>query len=242
MKLFIFILFVFSSNVFASLADTGSEMVAQIVSDPARFFYEIKADSEESLPVSSGKTYTLSVELFPTLVPFTYANASLNYNIYKEGKLAVGMPQIDLMIGAQYMFGSKIAVNLTNDINDANFWGYNAGVMFSNSFNSRTRTFYGFRHSFLSAKLDMKKDKNYELLGVRINSFNSSFSENSIIFGVETLKDINKYWAMQINYGLSNNTLIARLSWYGKWFELGFNIYPEGVLVVHPTWSLRLGF
>jgi hypothetical protein len=222
--------------------DKGNEMIAQIVSDPARFFYEIKADAEESLPVSSGKSYTFSVELFPTLVPFTYANASLNYNIYKEGKLSTNMPQIDLMFGAQYMFGAKIASNLTDDINDANFWGYDAGLLLSNSFNSRTRTFYGYKHSFVSAKLDLNSDKNYELLGVRINSFDSSFSEDSVIFGVETLKDVNKYWAMQINYGLTNNTLAARISWYGKWFELGFNIYPEGVLVVHPTWSLRLGF
>lgn len=234
--------FIFNGIMLCGIKDKAEEMVAQIVSDPSRFFYEIKNDSEITLPVSSGKKYNFSVEIFPTLVPFTYANASVNYNLYKEGKLNVNMPQIDVFGGFAYMVGAKIAANSTDDITDANFSGYHFGFILTSSLTSKTRTFYGFKHSFLSSKLELSKNKKHQILGVDINNFESDFIENSVIFGVETLKDVNKHWAVQLNYGLTNNTVVGKISWYGKWFELGINIYPEGVIVIHPTWIMRLGF
>lgn len=232
----------FESVIFGGLNDKAKEMVSQIVSDPPKFFYEMKNDSEITLPVSSGKKYNLNFGLFPTLVPFTYANASINYNLYKEGKINADMPQLDLLAGGAYMVGAKIAANSSDDITDAKFSSYHLGFLLTSSLSSKTRTFYGFKHSFLSSKLKLSDSKSHKILGVEIKNFDSSFVENSLIFGVETLKDVDKRWAVQINYGLTNNTLVTKLSWYGKWFELGINIYPEGVLVIHPTWIMRLSF
>ena len=47
---------------------------------------------------------------------------------------------------------------------------------------------------------------------------------------------------MQLNYVVKTQTWSTKLSWYGKVFELGLNIYPEGVLVIHPVWNLHLNF
>ncbi|MEF3279781.1 MAG: hypothetical protein K6357_02290 [Elusimicrobiota bacterium] len=240
---FLFIIFgMYQLSFSYNIEDKGREIIAQIVADPAKFFYEMKSDSELTLPVNSGKKFIYNVELFPTLIPFTYINSSINYNLYKEGKISVNIPQIDIFGGFQYMLGGKIAANESEYIDDAKFWGYHVGVLISNSMSSKIRTFYGYKHSYLKANLELNPLKEFEILGVNINSFKSDFNEDSIIFGIETLKDINKYWAIQINYGFRNNTLVGRLSWYGRWFELGFNIYPEGVLVIHPVWILRLGF
>jgi len=228
--------------LYSSIKDKAEEMVAQVVADPPKFFYELKNDSEITLPVPSGKSYNFNISLFPTLLPLTYANTSINYNLYKEGKTSASMPQIDLFGGVAYMFGAKIAANMSDDIDDANFWGYHLGFLLTSSVNSKTRMFYGFKHSFLYTELKLSPNKKHELLGVEIKDFDSSFLENSVLFGVETLKDIDKRWAIEINYGLKNNTLAGKISWYGKWFELGFNIYPEGVIVIHPTWIMRLSF
>ena len=78
--------------------------------------------------------------------------------------------------------------------------------------------------------------------GTKVNSFNTGFKYDFLMAGIETPKGINKFWSIQLNYGLKTQTFSSKVSWYGKVFELGLNIYPEGVLVFHPVWNFHLNF
>ncbi|MCH8979825.1 MAG: hypothetical protein IH945_11375, partial [Armatimonadetes bacterium] len=52
----------------------------------------------------------------------------------------------------------------------------------------------------------------------------------------------NKFWLLQTNYGLKNNSIMAKVSWYRKYLELSLNIYPEGIFVIHPSMNFHYNF
>ncbi len=220
----------------------GMEMVGEIMSNPAAFFYDFQQDLEATSPLPPGKTFGIQTGLFPTSIPMGYANGSAKFCLHKEGRWAPGVPQLDLIGGYQNMVLAQVAANQSDDITDAKFNGHYYGFLVTSSVTPKIRTFYGYKHSRLNAKLGFAEGKEPDLLGVKINSFDSGFEDDFIILGVETLKKTNKYWSMQLNYGFNENVITGKISWYGKWFELGLNIYPEGVLVFHPVWNFHVNF
>jgi len=241
--IFIFLIFFIGSiNIYPDLNDYAKESVSKAIVEPAKFFFELKNDSEIILPVNSGKSYTININFLPSLVPFTYVNSSLNYCLYKEGILYNFFPQIDVVGGFAYMIGGDILANAIDDVNDLKIYGYHFGMIFSDSVKSKARIFYGFKYSYTYSKLSLNPLKKHSLIGVDIKSFDTNFIENSIIFGVELLKDLNKYFSISLSYGLTNQSIIYGVSWYGKWFMMGFNFYPEGVIQIHPYWGMRIGF
>lgn len=220
----------------------GMEMVGEIVANPAAFFYDFQQDLEATSPLPPGKSFGIQTGLFPSMFPMGYVNGSVKFNIHKEGRLAVGVPQIDLIGGYQNMVLAKVAANQSKDITDANFNGNYYGFLLASSLTPKIRTFYGYKHSRLNARLTFAQGSQPELLGVKIDDFDTGFEDDFIIVGFETLKKKDKFWSIQLNYGLNENVITSKISWYGKWFELGFNIYPEGVLVFHPVWNFHLNF
>ena len=60
--------------------------------------------------------------------------------------------------------------------------------------------------------------------------------------GLEHPTGVNHWWSIQLNYGVGEKVISSKVSWYGKNFELGLNIYPEGVLVIHPVWNYHMYF
>jgi hypothetical protein len=245
MKLFasFFLIFIYGLNLYSlDWESKGREMIGEVVSNPAAFFYDFQQDLEATSPIISGKTFSLQTGLFPTLLPMSYANISGKLNLYSENSIAAGSPQFDLIGGYQNMVLASVAANQSNKINDASFSGYYGGFILSSSMSPKIRAFYGYKHSALRAKLNFNDGDEPELLKIKINSFDSGFRDDFIILGIETLKAVNKYWSIQLNYGFSTKNVSAKVSWYGKWFELGLNIYPEGVLTVHPVWNFHLNF
>ncbi|MGC9070324.1 MAG: hypothetical protein ACP5IO_03335 [Elusimicrobiales bacterium] len=220
----------------------GIEMVNEIVSNPAAFFYDFQQDLEATSPLPCGKNFGLQTGLFPSLLPMGYLNGSLKISLHKEGRLAVGVPQIDLIGGYQSMILAKVAAKQSKDIADTKFNGNYYGLLLTSSVTPKIRIFYGYKHSKMNAKLNFAEGSQPELLGVKINDFNTGFEDDFIIVGIETLKKVNNFWSIQLNYGLKENLITTKVSWYGKWFEFGINIYPEGVFVLHPTWNFHLNF
>jgi len=75
-----------------------------------------------------------------------------------------------------------------------------------------------------------------------VNDIDTGFEDSFFVVGLESPKGLNKLWSIQLNYGMDTQTIASKVSWYGKYFELGLNIYPEGVFVVHPVWNFHLNF
>lgn len=237
-------LFLVKSPAFASIdwESKGMQMVGEIMANPAGFFYDFQQDLEATTPLPPGKRFGIQTSLFPTTIPMTYTNVSAKLRLHGEGRIAPGVPQLDLIGGYWDMLAAKMATKDSDTIDDAKFGGYYAGAIMSTSVSPRVRTFWGYKHSVLKAKLDFKTGQEPELLGTTVNSFDTGFKDDFFVAGIETPKGIGKLWSIQLNYGLKTQTFSSKVSWYGKYFELGLNIFPEGVLVFHPVWNFHLNF
>lgn len=237
-------LFIVKSSAFAAIDWTakGMQIAGEIVANPAGFFYDFQQDLESTTPLPPGKTFGIQTGLFPTTIPMTYVNGSAKLRLHGEGRIAPGVPQVDLIGGYWDMLAAKMATKDSETIDSAKFNGYYVGAIMSSSVSPRVRTFWGYKHSALKAKLDFKAGEEPEFLGTKVNSFDTGFKDDFLIAGIETPKGTSKLWSMQLNYGLNTQTFSSKVSWYGKYFELGLNIFPEGVLVFHPVWNFHLNF
>ena len=133
----------------------------------------------------------------------------------------------------------------SEEIDNFKFNGKYYGLMVTSSVSPRVRTFWGYKKSMMKVRADFLPDdqgKYPQLFGTDLTSFNTGFKDEFLMAGIETPKGIGKLWSMQLNYGLKTQTIAAKVSWYGKVFETGFNIYPEGVFVIHPYWNMHLNF
>ncbi len=236
--------FFVNSAAYASIdwESKGMQIAGEVIANPAGFFYDFQQDLEATTPLPPGKSFGIQTGLFPTTIPMTYTNVSAKLRLHAEGRIAPGVPQLDLIGGYWDMLAAKMATKNSDTIDDAKFGGYYVGGIMSTSVSPRVRTFWGYKHSALKAKLDFKAGQEPELLGTKVNSFDTGFNDDFFIAGIETPKGISKLWSIQLNYGLKTQTFSSKVSWYGKYFELGLNIFPEGVLVFHPVWNFHLNF
>lgn len=238
-KLIFCVLFFYSLNLYSLDAKSSlKSIVARVVAEPALFLREIKSDAEITLPVRPGSDWAVNYAIFPTFFPFIFLSPSFSKRLYMESSL----PQIDFFGGFQYFIAGSAFSNSTEDVEDVSFWGYHGGFLVSNSVTSKIRNFYGLKYSYSFAKLQLSKDKKHELLGVQLRSFKFSDSTVYAIFGVELMRDIEKYFAIQLNYDIINSNVVMKTGWYGKWFEVGLNFYPDGIISIHPVWNMRLNF
>ncbi len=222
------------------LKSKSMQLIGEVVANPAAFFYDFQQDVEATLPLPPGKSYGFQTGLFPTMLPMGYMNLSGKYRIFAEGRVSPGFPQVDLIGGYWNMLWAKILANQSDDVDSARFYGYYGTLMLSSSLSPKIRSFWGLKLSRLRARLDL--NKTVDFMGVGVNSFDSGFEDTFFIIGIETPRTTDKLWSLQLNYGLNENALAVKAMWQGKYFDLGLNFYPEGVLVVHPVWNFHINF
>lgn len=219
----------------------GAQMVGEIITNPGAFFNDFQQDLEATQPLPPGDWLGFQTGVFPTTLPMTMLNASAKIRLHEEGRLASGLPQLDLFGGCWDMVGAKLAEkHMSDDVNSASFRGNYFGAMLASSLSPRVRLFWGYKHSKLRADLNLKKS--VDILGTQVSSFQSGFEDNFFIAGIEHATGLDKFWSIQLNYGLSTKSVASKISWYGRHFEWGINIYPEGVLVLHPVLNYHLNF
>jgi len=220
----------------------GMQIAGEIIANPAGFFYDFQQDLEGTTPLPPGKTFGIQTGLWGGILPTIGAMPSVSgkFRLHGEGRIAPGVPQVDLIGGYWDCPWTKMATSQT--IDSAKFGGYYMGAIVSSSVSPKVRTFWGYKHSGMKAKLEFKAGEELDFMGTTVSSFDTGFKDDFLIAGIETPKGVSKLWSMQLNYGLKTQTFSSKVSWYGKFFELGFNIFPEGVLVIHPVWNFHLNF
>lgn len=241
--IFAVLLLIMPCGAGASGIDLGAkatQLAGEIIANPASFFYEFQQDLETTTPLPPGKTYGFQTGIFPTLLPATYANLSGKYRLHAEGKISPGLPQLDIAGGYWNMIAAKIATEQSKDINSLDFNGYYYDLIMSSSVSPKTRTFYGYKYSQLKASLRL--NKSVDIAGAQVKNFDAGFIDDFLLAGIEHITSINKLWSIQMNYGIKERVLASKVSWYGKYFEFGLNIYPEGILVIHPVVNFHLNF
>jgi len=220
----------------------GMQMAGEIVANPAGFFYDFQQDYEGTTPLPPGKRYSVQTGLFPALLPMTNLNLSGKYRVHGEGRLAPGVPQLDFIGGFSDMYLARMLSKNSDSIEKAKLNGYYLGAILSSSVSPKIRTFWGYKRSVLNAKFEFAPGEELDLMGTKIGNIDTGFKDDFLMAGIETPKGIRKFWSIQLNYGVKTQTFSTKLSWYGPYFELGLNFYPEGVLVFHPVWNFHVNF
>lgn len=222
----------------------GLQIAGEILANPAAFLYEFQQDLESTTPLPPGKRYGFQTGLWGGVLPTIGVMPSLSgkFRLHGEGRIAPGLPQLDVIGGYWNSPLADMASDQSDDINDTKFKGHYYGFLLSSSVSPRVRTFWGFKKSQLKAKISFAPTADIKLLGTPVNDIDTGFEDSFFVVGLESPKGLNKLWSIQLNYGMDTQTIASKVSWYGKYFELGLNIYPEGVFVVHPVWNFHLNF
>lgn len=192
----------------------------------------------------------------------TIPNLSGKLKLFRENGLFPGMPQLDLIGGAWSM--GPLLKSATDpdaptcvdpDCNDpadpknpkpgtkikkATFKGSYIGAVMTSSLEPRLRMFWGYKQSKMKAELHLNKP--VDLMGSKVSEFTSEYKDKFLFAGLEHPTSPKTFWIIEMSYGLKQKSLMAKVSWYRKYMELALNIYPEGVLVIHPSLNFHVNF
>ena len=237
-------------NQFQSFA---IQQAGQLLANPPMFIYEFQRNMESTNPLPPGKCAGLNYHFLGgiIIVPLpditSAANISLKLRLHTEGRLYPGLPQVDVVGGywksfLASMIEDKNAKDTDTDtkITKADLHGMFCGLTMASSLEPRVRLFWGYKYSNLN--IDINLNKTQDILGSKVNSFNGRFNEHTFSAGMEHTYGQDKRWIIEGGYGVMNNLLSTKVSWYLKYVEVGLNIYPESVFIMQPELNFHYNF
>lgn len=254
----------------------GIELAADIISNPAAFFFDFQQDQESTNPLPPTKNFGVNWhfgQFIPIIPPYliipipdpTIPNLEGKVKVFRENGLFPGMPQLDL-IGGFWDAGPLLQpatksnaesctqsdcsdrTDLTpaqqkavsTSIKKAKFGGNYVGAVLTSSLEPRVRLFWGYKQSAMKAQLDMNKP--VKVMGSQVKSFDAEYKDKFLFAGIEHPTSPKTFWLMSMSYGIDQKSIMARVSWYRKYMELALDVYPEGVLVLHPSLNFHVNF
>ena len=240
----------FADNQFESF---GIKQAGKLLSNPTLFVYEFQRNMESTNPLPPGKRFGVNSHLLGgiLIIPLpditSAFNVSAKVRLHPEGKIAPGFPQVDLIGGYwDSLLTSSVeqkgatANDTETKITRAKFGGSYAAVVLASSLEPRVRLFWGYKFSRLAIDIGLNRPET--ILGNTISSFKSELTEHTLSAGIEHTYGQDKRWILEGGYGVKNNLLSAKVSWYLKYVELGLNMYPESVFIMQPQFNLHFNF
>lgn len=245
-----FIPSLFSENQFQSFA---IQQAGKLLANPPLFIYEFQRNMESTNPLPPGKKIGLNYHflggiLVVPLPDLTSAgNLSGKFRLHPEGRLYPGLPQFDLVGGYWQSLLSPLiedknakATDTDTKLKRADLKGYYGGLIMASSLEPRVRLFWSYKYSLLDIDIDLNKSE--KILGSSVSSFKGGLKEHTLSAGLEHTYGENKRWILEGGYGVKNNLISAKVSWYRKYLELGLNIYPESVFIMQPQVNFHFNF
>lgn len=241
---------IFAESQFDSFA---IQQAGKLLSNPPQFIYEFQRNMESVNPLPPGKRAGINYHFLGgiILVPLpditSAGNFALKARLHPEGRLYPGLPQVDIVGG----YWKSLLTGLIEDKNaketdkdtkvtKADLYGSFYGLTFTSSLEPRVRLYWNYKYSDLS--IDINLNKTEDILGSRVSSFKGGLTEHTFSAGMEHTYGKDKRWVIEGGYGIKNNLLTAKVSWYRKYFEFGLNIYPESVFVMQPQINFHYNF
>ncbi|MBI1979332.1 MAG: hypothetical protein HYS58_01055 [Elusimicrobia bacterium] len=231
----------------------GIQQAGKLLANPPLFMYEFQRNMESTNPLPPGKWIGASYHflggiLIVPLPDLTSAgNISGKLRLHAEGRMVPGLPQLDVVGGywsslLTDMVVDKNATAADSDtkVTDASLKGSYYGVVMTSSLEPRVRLFWSYKFSKLDMKLDLNKEQ--DILGSKVKSFNGGMTEHTLSAGLEHAYAKNRKWIIQGGYGMTNNLITTKVSWYMKYVEFGLSIYPESVFIMQPQLNFHLNF
>jgi hypothetical protein len=229
----------------ASFEGQLQSMGAKIVSDLPTFLYDNFHECTTNMsPLYTGRRYEVSSNLFPSFLPWGELNLAGKAQVKREHGY---WPQVDVLAGGWFsLIASFLPADVKEDV-DPSIFGYNLGLIVTESLDPRLRLFFGYDYSQLRVKASLQelKDEEDEDDGWDFipDDVDVGKGEHYMVLGAELLRNPDKRLVTQIGYGLSSNRFTARLMWCSKRFDTGLIFFPEGYpLILWPVMNVQVRF
>jgi hypothetical protein len=232
--LFLLVLVLFSSTVPASAGDDfansiiGREIIKiglRFLDNPGDFFFNLHSDNEDYSPVPKNKKGSFRFNFIPTFMPFTWANLNVKAKVFDEKN---NLPQIDIT----GMYGYIIGLKLISTETKPEFSDYSIGITAAKSINEKTRLYGGIKYS--TVNMYVKFSTPVTSGEFSMSSLDFKMSDTFVFTGISHQPNPDKIVVAQLGYGFKYNKIISRLMVSHKHLDIGINIYPEGLFVIHP--------
>ena len=235
--LLILLLLPLTPPVCFSIGASEAQMVLDLLENPGDFLFNLHSDNCDFTPVLKNRHGTIRTNFYPTTFPATWLNLSVKVKILSDGGFLPWVPQVDL-VGE---YGKMIAIDMAASSGDVESSsdsvkpglgdiGY--GILITKSVTEKTRIYGGLR--FSDAALNVKFGEAMDLGGTTLSEINVGVKDTLIVTGIENQIGEKKYVVAHFSYSPNQKKIVSRIGWYSKHLELGFNIYPEGFMVMHP--------
>jgi hypothetical protein len=212
----------------------------KFINNPDDVFYNFHLDNVDYTPVMAEKKASLRTNFLTTFFPFSWGNANLKLKVLSDSSYHDFLPQIDLVGN----YGRILALDFmpdfegedsTDTIKMPTMVDYSIGFLMTKAVSRETRIYAGFQYSVIAIKYEFSEP--IELTDeASIDKIDINRKDYIMVMGISNLIDEKKQKRIQayLGYGFSYKKIFSRFAWYHEHLELGFNIYPEGLLVVHP--------
>ena len=231
--------------------DAGLKLITNL----DEVFYDFHLDNSDFAPVKSEDRVSASSNFMTSFLPLTWASGNLKIKVIEDGQFLDWMPQIDL-VGS---YGRIIALDVANQVMEStdavtsvmNDYGY--GITLTKAVSKETRLFAGFHHSAFSLDVSFAEgmfSSDDEDSGAGFGELTAGIEEgvsiarkdNIIITGITNEVSSRKTISAYIGYGFTYKKIFSRIVVSKRFWETGFNIYPEGLLVIHPFLGWHIEF
>jgi hypothetical protein len=218
----------------------------KFINNPDDVFFNFHLDNVDFTPVIEGKRATVRTNFLTTFFPFTWANLNVNVNVLSEGGVSEYVPQVDIVGSYGRIIGLDLADKfMTDDSTDSfkppTMSDYNIGFLLTKAVSRETRIYAGFQYSVVG--LNIKFPDTIELTeDATLSELNVSRKDYILVTGITNLVREDKRMVAYLGYGFAYKKIFSRFAWHHDHLELGFNIYPEGLLVVHPYMGWHWNF
>lgn len=214
------------------------EPALKFISNPDDVFYNFHLDNVDYTPVLESKRATLRTNFLTSFLPLTWGNLNLKIKILSDRSYYDWMPQIDITsnygrIIALDIISAVMADSSTDTFKPPTMKDYNIGLLFTKPVSEETRLYAGFNYSVVEMNFEFPEP--FEITSeTTLSELNIMRRDYILVTGITNILADDKRIVAYVGYGFKYKKIFSRFSWHYNHLEIGFNIYPEGLLVIHP--------
>ena len=222
----------------------------KFINNPDDVFYNFHLDNVDYTPVLETEPATLRTNFLTTLFPFTWGNLNLKVKALSDEKYYNWIPQVDILGSYGRILALDIASKFissdSEDDDDDTFKpptmkDYSLGILLTKAVSRETRIYTGFQYSVISINFEFPEP--LEITDeTSLSELNINRKDYILVTGITNVMEKNKRIIAYVGYGFSYKKLFSRFAWHYDHLEIGFNIYPEGLLVIHPFMGWHWNF
>ncbi len=214
----------------------------RFVSSPDDFFYNLHLDNVDYSPSRAKDTVSIRTNFLATTFPLSWMNLNGKIKILNDSSLTDWSPQVD--ITGAYGRIAMLELIADEDVPDPSMNNYSVGLTLTKRVSRETDLFAGIHRSVVTLDVSLPEDNVIEITDeTTLSSIVVSRRDNVLITGITNTVDFEqeKRITAYMGYGFNYNKIFSRFAWQNRRLEIGFNIYPEGLLVIHPFlgWQWR---